>query len=289
MKDNFQVKRHGKFKEVWRRLKKSKTAMFGLVVLSIFILAAIFAELLIPYSVALKQNIPIRLQGPSAEHWFGTDGYGRDLFVRILHGSRRSLSIGLIATASSLFVGLIFGAAVGYYGGAFDNVVMRIMDTLSAIPATLMALAIVAALGSNMVNLIIAISIARIPAFVRIIRAAILGVVDLEYIEAAHAGGAGDFRIIMTHILPNIVGTLIVQTTMTTAQLIMRAASLSFLGLGILPPEPEWGALLSEAREFMRPAPHLMVFPGLAIVLSTLSLNLLGDGLRDALDPRLKS
>jgi peptide/nickel transport system permease protein len=289
MSDKIQFKRQGKLKEVWRRLKKNKTAIFGLVVLSIFIFSAIFAELITPYSAAIKQNIRQRMQGPSAEHWFGTDGFGRDVFARVLHGSRKSLPIGFIATFASLSIGLLFGGAVGYYGGKFDTVVMRFMDILQAIPATLMALAIVAALGSNMTNLIIAISVSRIPAFVRIIRAAILGVVDLEYIEAARAGGAGDLRIIIKHILPNIIGTLIVQTTMTTAQLIMRAASLSFLGLGIQPPDPEWGSLLSEAREFLRPAPYLMVFPGLAIVLSTLSLNLLGDGLRDALDPRLKS
>ena len=289
MKGNRDFKKQGKIKEIWRRLRKSRTAMIGLVILILFILAAVFAEQIIPYKAAIRQNIRERMQGPSASHWFGTDGYGRDVFARVLHGSRRSLSIGVVATALSLGVGLVLGAAVGYIGGSFDNVVMRLMDILSAIPATLMALAIVAALGSTMTNLIIAIAIARIPAFVRIIRAAILGVVDLEYIEASRAGGAGDFRIILTHILPNIAGTLIVQTTMTTAQLIMRSASLSFLGLGIQAPEPEWGSLLAEAREFLRPAPYLMVFPGLAIVFSTLSLNLLGDGLRDALDPRLKS
>ena len=289
MKGNRDFKKQGKIKEIWRRLRKSRTAMIGLVILILFILAAVFAEQIIPYKAAIRQNIRERMQGPSASHWFGTDGYGRDVFARVLHGSRRSLSIGVVATALSLGAGLVLGAAVGYIGGSFDNVVMRLMDILSAIPATLMALAIVAALGSTMTNLIIAIAIARIPAFVRIIRAAILGVVDLEYIEASRAGGAGDFRIILTHILPNIAGTLIVQTTMTTAQLIMRSASLSFLGLGIQAPEPEWGSLLAEAREFLRPAPYLMVFPGLAIVFSTLSLNLLGDGLRDALDPRLKS
>jgi len=289
MKGNRDFKKQGKIKEIWRRLRKSRTAMIGLVILILFILAAVFAEQIIPYKAAIRQNIRERMQGPSAGHWFGTDGYGRDVFARVLHGSRRSLSIGVVATALSLGAGLVLGAAVGYIGGSFDNVVMRLMDILSAIPATLMALAIVAALGSTMTNLIIAIAIARIPAFVRIIRAAILGVVDLEYIEASRAGGAGDFRIILTHILPNIAGTLIVQTTMTTAQLIMRSASLSFLGLGIQAPEPEWGSLLAEAREFLRPAPYLMVFPGLAIVFSTLSLNLLGDGLRDALDPRLKS
>lgn len=289
MKDYSNFKRQGRFKEIWRRLSKSKTALFGLIVLTIFILSAIFAEQIIPYESAIKQNVKVRLQGPSTEHWFGTDGYGRDLFARVLHGGRRSLAIGFLATAGSLVVGLVLGCIVGYWGGAVDNIIMRLMDTLSAIPATLMALAIVAALGTNMTNLIIAIAIARIPAFVRIIRASILGIVDQEYIEAAYAGGASSLQIILNHIIINVSGTVIVQTTMTTAQMIMRAASLGFLGLGIQAPTPEWGTLLSEAREYMRTSPYLMVFPGLAIVFSTLSLNLLGDGLRDALDPKLKT
>ncbi|MEA4849590.1 MAG: ABC transporter permease [Clostridiaceae bacterium] len=289
MKDYSNFKRQGKFKEIWRRLIKSKTAMLGLIILTIFVLAAIFADQITPFNAAIKQNVKIRLQGPSMEHWFGTDGYGRDLFARVLHGGRRSLAIGFISTAGALVVGLILGCIVGYWGGTIDNVIMRVMDTLSAIPATLMALAIVAALGTNMTNLIIAIAIARIPAFVRIIRASIMGIVDQEYIEAAYAGGASSLQIILNHIIINVSGTVIVQTTMTTAQMIMRAASLGFLGLGIQAPTPEWGTLLSEAREYMRTSPYLMVFPGLAIVFSTLSLNLLGDGLRDALDPRLKT
>lgn len=289
MKDYSNFKRQGRFKEIWGRLTKSKTAMFGLIVLTIFILSAIFANQIVPYEAAIKQNVKIRLQKPSSEHWFGTDGYGRDLFARVLHGGRRSLAIGFISTAGALVVGLFLGCIVGYWGGAIDNIIMRFMDILSAIPATLMALAIVSALGTNMKNLIIAIAIARIPAFVRIIRASILGIVDQEYIEAAYAGGASSLQIILNHIILNISGTVIVQTTMTMAQMIMRAASLGFLGLGIQAPTPEWGTLLSEAREYMRTSPHLMVFPGLAIVFSTLSLNLLGDGLRDALDPRLKT
>lgn len=282
-------KKNSQFKEVWRRLRKRKTAVFGLIVLIILILTAIFAEQIIPYSKALKMSPKERLQPPSAQHWFGTDGYGRDLFARILHGGRRSLVIGFSATAGALFFGWVIASIVSFYGGMVDNVVMRIMDIISSIPMTLMALAVVSALGPSLQNLIIAIAFARIPTFARIIRSSMLSVVDMEYIEAARAGGAGGLRIVLKHITPNVSGTMIVQTTMSTAQLILIAASLSFLGLGVQLPTPEWGALLSEAREYMRTAPYLMVFPGIFMILTSLSLNLLGDGLRDALDPKLKS
>lgn len=284
-----QRKKRSQFKEVWRRLKKSKPAMFGLIVLSLLILTAIFAEQIIPYKKALEMNAAIRLKPPSLEHIFGTDAYGRDLFARVLHGGRRSLLIGFGATAGALFFGWIIASIVSYYGTRVDNLLMRLMDIIAAVPMTLMALAVVSALGPTLQNLIIAIAFARIPTFARIIRSSMLGVVDAEYIEAAHAGGAGALRIILKHITPNVSGTMIVQTTMATAQLILIAASLSFLGLGVQLPTPEWGALLSEAREFMRTTPYLMVFPGIFMILTSLSLNLLGDGLRDALDPKLKS
>lgn len=284
-----QRKKRSQFKEVWRRLKKSKPAMFGLIVLSLLILTAIFAEQIIPYKKALEMNAAIRLKPPSLEHIFGTDAYGRDLFARVLHGGRRSLLIGFGATAGALFFGWIIASIVSYYGTRVDNLLMRLMDIIAAVPMTLMALAVVSALGPTLQNLIIAIAFARIPTFARIIRSSMLGVVDAEYIEAAHTGGAGALRIILKHITPNVSGTMIVQTTMATAQLILIAASLSFLGLGVQLPTPEWGALLSEAREFMRTTPYLMVFPGIFMILTSLSLNLLGDGLRDALDPKLKS
>lgn len=282
-------KKNSQFKEVWRRLCKRKTAVFGLVVLLILIITAIFAEQIVPYSQALKMNPKDRLQPPTAQHWFGTDGYGRDLLARVLHGGRRSLVIGFSATAGALFFGWIIAAVVSFYGGMVDTIVMRVMDIISSVPMTLMALAVVSALGPSLENLIIAIAFARIPTFARIIRSSMLSVVDMEYIEAARAGGAGPLRIILKHLTPNVSGTMIVQTTMSTAQLILIAASLSFLGLGVQLPTPEWGALLSEAREYMRTAPYLMVFPGIFMVLTSLSLNLLGDGLRDALDPKLKS
>lgn len=282
-------KKQSQLREVWRRLKKSKPAMFGLVVLLILVITAIFAEQIIPYSRAIDMDASNRFQSPSLQHLFGTDAYGRDLFARVLHGGRRSLVIGFSATAGALFFGWIIASIVSYYGNVVDSLLMRVMDIISAVPMTLMALAVVSALGPTLTNLIIAIAFARIPTFARVIRSSMLGIVDSEYIEAAHAGGAGALRIILKHITPNVSGTMIVQTTMTTAQLILIAASLSFLGLGVQLPTPEWGALLSEAREFMRTTPYLMVFPGIFMILTSLSLNLLGDGLRDALDPKLKS
>lgn len=286
---NKKRKRQSRSGEIWRRLKKSKTAMFGLVVLSILILSAIFAEQIVPYSKALDIVPAERLQPPSLEHIFGTDAYGRDLFARVLHGARRSLSIGILATAGGLLFGWMIAAVACYNGGRVDNVVMRLMDMIASVPMTIMALAVVAALGPTLENLIIAIAFARIPTFARIIRSSMLTVVDTEYIEAAHAGGSSALRIVLKHITPNVSSTMIVQTTMSTAQLILIAASLSFLGLGVQLPTPEWGALLSEAREYMRTTPYLMVFPGVFMILTSLSLNLLGDGLRDALDPKLKT
>lgn len=289
MKKQSSAKKKGRLKEVWRRMKKNKPAMFGLVVLTILLLATIFAEQIVPYSAALEMDVVNRLQPPSAEHWFGTDGYGRDLFARVLHGGRRSLAIGFLATAGSLVCGVLIAAVATYYGNKVDSIIMRFMDIIAAVPMTLMALAVVSALGTSLTNMIIAIAFARIPLFSRVIRSSMLGISDMEYIEAAHAGGASPLRIILKHMIPNVSGTIIVQTTMATAQLILIAASLSFLGLGIQLPEPEWGALLTEAREFMRTTPHLMVFPGIFMIFTSLSLNLLGDGLRDALDPKLKS
>lgn len=289
MKEKNTAKKQSQFKEVWRRLCKSKPAMFGLFVLVVLLLITIFAEQIVPYETALKMNVKERLQLPSAAHIFGTDGYGRDLFARVLHGSRRSLAIGFLATAGSLVCGLTVASVCTYYGNKVDAIIMRVMDIIAAVPMTLMALAVVSALGPSLTNLILAIAFARIPTFARVIRSSMLNIADMEYIEAAHAGGASPARIILKHMIPNVSGTIIVQTTMTTAQLILIAASLSFLGLGVQLPEPEWGALLTEAREFMRTTPHLMIFPGIFMILTSLSLNLLGDGLRDALDPKLKS
>jgi len=282
-------KKKGQAAEVWRRLRKSKTAMFGLIVLILIILVAVFADVICDYEeLAIKQEMSNRLQGPSAEHWFGTDSYGRDIFARVVHGARISLVIGIAATVGSVLISGILGSICGYYGGKVDNILMRVLDMFMAIPPELLALAIVASLGPNMVNLLIAVTISRIPPFTRVVRSSILSVIDQEYIEAARACGTKDREIILRHVLPNAMGPIIIQATMGVGRMILTAAGMSFIGMGVQPPTAEWGQMLAEGREFMRYAPHITIFPGLAIVLTSLSLNLLGDGLRDALDPKLK-
>lgn len=282
-------KKESQAKEVFRRLRKNKAAMIGLVIICIFVLFAIFADFVSPYEAGITQDSANRLQPPSGQHIFGTDGYGRDVFTRVLHGARISLTIGIATTLSALFFGGILGAYAGYYGGKADEIIMRLLDTVMCIPGLLLALSIVASLGSGLGNLLVAIGISNIPPFARLVRSVVLTIVDNDFIEAAVACGTSDWRIIRRHVLRNAIGPIIVQATMSISGMILMAAGLSFIGLGITPPAPEWGSMLSEAREFLRRAPYLMFFPGMAILLSALSLNLLGDGLRDALDPRLKS
>ena len=274
---------------VWRRFKKSPTAMVGLVIVSVILFCAVFADLIVPYEAGIKQVLEERLQGPSIAHPFGTDDLGRDLFARVIHGSRSSLALGICTTLVAALIGGFLGGLAAYYGGRVDSVIMRFMDVLNCIPSTLMSLSIVAALGPGVRNLIIAITVSRVPTFVRVIRSAVLNIVNQEYIEAAKAGGVRDLRNILRHVYPNAMSPIIVQCTMSVSQLILQAAGLSFLGMGVQPPAPEWGSLLNSAREFMRTAPHLMIFPGIAIILAAMAFNLIGDGLRDALDPRMKS
>lgn len=281
-------KKESRLLDTWSRLRRNVGAVIGIVILLIFFLGAIFANQICPAELVTTQNAVIRLQGPSAEHIFGTDAYGRDLFARVLYGSRISLTIGLFTAFFSLILGGILGAAAAYYGGQVDNIIMRIMDIFSAIPGTLLALAIVAALGASMMNLLIAITISSVPGFVRLIRSTVLTVVESDYVEAARACGTRDGRTILRHILPNAIGPIIVQTTTSISGMILQASGLSFIGMGVQPPTPEWGAMISEAREFMRQKPYLMIFPGVCIILAALSFNLIGDGLRDALDPRLR-
>lgn len=288
-KEIVKTKKRSQSADVWKRLKKSKTAMIGLVLIVMFLGMAIFAGVIADYEdSALKINVKERLQSPSSEHWFGTDEYGRDIFARIVYGTRISLFVGVISVGIALSIGGFLGAVAGYYGGRLDNIIMRLLDVLLAIPTILLAITIVAALGASIINLMIAVGISNIPGFARVVRAAVLSVRDQEYIEAARAIGAKDHTIIIKHVLPNSMAPIIVYATLKVATAIMATASLSFIGLGVQPPTPEWGSMLAGGRAYIRDQMSLVLFPGLAIVLTVLSLNLIGDGLRDALDPKLK-
>ncbi|MCL2044289.1 MAG: ABC transporter permease [Treponema sp.] len=278
--------------DIWRRFRKSPAAMTGMVIIIILILTAIFADLITPEGLDYQDMdrtflTPMTRSGDML-HVLGTDNLGRDLLTRIIYGTRTSLQIGFIVVSISMVAGIILGAIAGYYGGVSDNIIMRVVDILLAIPNILMAIAIAAALGPGMVNVMIAVGIGSIPGFARVVRAAVLTVRDNEFVEAARAIGGSDFRIITRHILPNCMAPIIVQSTLGLAGAILSAAALSFIGLGIQPPVPEWGYMLSQGRRFIRDYPYLSLYPGLAIVIVVLALNMLGDGLRDAFDPKLK-
>lgn len=286
---NTSSKKRSQWREVWRRLKRNKMAVLGLVILVILVLMAIFADFIADYdTVVIKQNLAQRLQAPSAAHWLGTDEFGRDIFARLVHGTRVSLKVGIIAVGISIVIGGVLGAVAGFYGGKLDNIIMRIMDIFLAVPSILLAIAIVSALGPSILNLMLAISISSVPGYARIVRASVLSIRDQEFIEAAKAIGASNTRIIFRHIIPNSLAPVIVQATLGVASAILSTAGLSFIGLGIQPPAPEWGSMLSGGRQYLRYAWWVTTFPGVAIMITILSLNLLGDGLRDALDPRLK-
>ena len=290
MKTNGTMKKRSQLSLIWHRLRRNKLAMLGLVMMTIILMLALCADWIADYDkVVVGMNMLERLQTPNAKHWFGTDGYGRDVFARIIHGSRLSLSLSIISMSIAVAVGSLIGAIAGYYGGKIDDYLMRLMDMLLAIPPMLMSISIVAALGRSMVNLMLALALAYMPVFARVIRSSILSVKGQEFVEAAKACGTSDARIIMRHIVPNAVGPIIVQATLAMGSAILTISSLSFMGMGIQPPQPEWGTMLYEGRDLIRTSPYLVVFPGIAIAVSVLSLNLLGDGLRDALDPRLKN
>ena len=283
------IKKKSQFVEVWKRLCRNKTAVLGLVIVALLTLMAILSPILIDYETqVIKTNYSEALQAPSADHWFGTDEMGRDILLRVMYGSTVSLSIGVVTVAVSLTVGLILGAAAGYFGGKTDMIIMRIMDIFLAIPGTLLAICIVASLGNSIPNLVIAQAVSSIPTFSRVVRGAVITARDADYVEAARAIGAKDATIIFHEVLPNSLAQIIVQTTLQVASVILSIAGLSFIGLGIPAPRPEWGAMLSGARAYIRDYSYMCLFPGLAIMTTILSLNLLGDGLRDALDPRLR-
>ena len=280
-------KRRSPFADVMLRLAKSPLAMFGLAIIFVLVFCAIFAEMISPYS-PIKQDLMHMFETPSSAHWLGTDEFGRDILSRLIYGARVSLQVGFIAVGIALVIGGMLGAVSGYYSGRLDNCIMRVMDVLLSIPQTLLAIAIVAALGPSLMNLMIAVGISAVPTYARIVRGSVLSIRSMEFIEAARAAGSSDLRIILKHIIPNSMAPIIVQSTLGVASAILNAAGLSFIGLGIQPPNPEWGAMLSGGRQYIRDFPHMTLYPGLAIMLTILALNFLGDGLRDALDPKLK-
>lgn len=273
--------------DVWRRLRRNRAALIGVIWLGILILAAVFAPYITKYDYA-EQDLPSAYMAPCAEHWLGTDHLGRDLFSRLAYGGRISLVLGIVCVAISwAFAGPI-GALAGFYGGRVDNVLMRFIDLFQAIPGFLLSVSIAAALGSGMFNCMIAVGIGSIPPCARLLRGAILPIQNMEYIEAARSIRASDARIIFRHILPNVLAPVIVSITMSIAGALLMSASLSFIGLGVQPPSPEWGAMLAASRKYLRKYAYMAIVPGLAIFSTTLALNLIGDGLRDALDPRLR-
>ena len=275
--------------ETWRRLLKNKGAVIGLVFLALLVVAAIASGFIYDYDTDIIEiNMSQALQHPSAEHWFGTDSLGRDIFARVLYGARYSLIIGVGSVAIGLLVGVTLGSIAGFYGGVVDQIIMRFVDVFYSIPNIMIAVVIVSLLGTSTVNLLIALSFTCATSFTRIARAAVMTIRDQEYVESAYAMGLPTWKLILKHIIPNCLSPIIVQVTLLIGTTIIAASSLSFLGIGVPQPAPEWGAMLSEGRQHIRDASYICIVPGLAIMFTVLALNLLGDGLRDALDPRMK-
>ncbi|MFN8638575.1 MAG: ABC transporter permease [Dehalococcoidia bacterium] len=283
----FESQERGRFTEFAGRFAANRAALIGLAVLVLMATSAILAPVLAPYDPLVADRLAAR-EAPSAAHWFGTDEIGRDVLSRLMWGGRYSLPTGFVPVLIAGLIGTLVGLVAGYFGGLLDNVLMRIVDVMMAFPGLLLAIAIVAVLGPSLTNLMIAIGAFSVPLYARLIRGSTIAARHLTYVEAARALGARDSRIILVHILPNVVAPLIVVTTLRVATAILAAASLSFLGLGAQPPNPEWGAMLNSARRFIREYWWMSVFPGLAITVVALGMNLVGDALRDVLDPRLR-
>lgn len=282
------IKKNTQFKSVMKRLCKNKLAMLGLVIILMFLIMAVLAPILAPYGYA-EMNMAAMHQSPSGTHWFGTDQLGRDILSRIIYGARYSLSLGLISIIAGNLIGIAIGSIAGYFGGIVDTIIMRLIDIVQSIPGMLLAVIVSTVLGPGFVNTIIAMSIGAIPMAVRLIRAQIMSIRKEEYLEAATSINCSKARIIIHYLLPNTYSPLLVSATMGIGNTIMSAAALSYIGLGVQPPLAEWGAMLSDARNFLRQYPHELVFPGLFIMITVLALNLFGDGLRDAMDPKLKN
>ncbi len=272
-------------KLVWRRFKSNRAAVVGAAFMALFLALAAFAPLAAPYD-PIVQDLYNRLAAPSFDHPFGTDDFGRDILSRVIYGTRISLRIGVVCVLIALVAGTAIGLVAGYYGGVIDQILMRLMDLVLAFPSILLAIGIVAVLGPGLENAMIAIGVVAIPQYARLIQASTLTVRESDYVQALRALGAKDLRILGTAILPNCMAPLIVQATLSLATAILDAAGLSFLGLGAQPPTPEWGAMLSGGRELILSAPWVLTYPGIAIFITVLAFNLLGDGLRDAFDPR---
>ncbi len=272
--------------DTWRKLTRNPGAVLGLIVLAIIVLATIFAGVIAPYDPIAQNTQEIR-QAPSLSHYFGTDTFGRDVYSRVLYGGRQSLPVGLIAVGIAGVVGVLTGLAAGYYGRWVDTITMRMVDIMLAFPGILLAMSIVAILGTSLFNLMLAVGIAAIPEYTRVVRSSVLSAREAEYVTAARVSGGSNSRIMLKHIFPNILPPVIVLATLGMAGAIILGSTLSFLGLGIQPPTPEWGNMMSDGRTLMRHFWWVSFFPGLAIMLTVLSINLIGDGLRDALDPRL--
>lgn len=283
-------KKRSMWQEMWRNYKKNPSAMVGLAVIIIIVIVAIAAQFIYDYNIDIvQQNVKERFMEPgTAGHLLGTDNYGRDELTRILYGAKYSLAVGIVSVAISCLVGSSLGLIAGYYGGVIENIILRVCEVFMGIPSVLLGIAIMSAFGQSLFVLMLAVGLVYVPMFARTARAAVLPVREEEYIEAARVSGVNDFKIIFGHVLPNSLSPIIVQVTMGVANGILSASFLSFLGLGVPVPAPEWGAMLSSGREFIRDYGYLTTFPGLAIMITVLAINLMGDGLRDALDPKLK-
>lgn len=275
-------------KDFFNQLRKNRFAMIGIIIIIFFVLLGLFAPLLTPYGYK-EQVLSDRLLPPSSEHLFGTDNLGRDIFTRIAYGARLSLQIGFFAVSGALFFGTLLGLIAGFYGRWIDMVISRIFDILLAFPSILLAISVVAILGASLQNALIAIAIVNVPIFGRLVRSQVISLREEEFVMAARAQGLKNGRIIFHHILPNSLAPIIVQSTLGFGTAILDAAGLGFLGLGAQPPAPEWGKMLADSREFIQIAPWTLIIPGLAIMLVVLGFNLIGDGLRDILDPKMKN
>ena len=281
------LRKRSQARDTWARFCRNKLAMLGLVIVVVIVLSCVFANVISPYDPA-KQNLSERFLMPSIQHLFGTDNYGRDLFTRVLYGGRISLLVSIMAVAISLVLGVLLGATAGYFGGLYETIVMRVMDVMMAIPGLLLAVSISAMLGTGVLNTAFAIAITGAPTVARLVCASVMTIRNMEYVEAARARGATNARIILRQILPNTLSPLIVDCTLRVSANIMQISSLSFIGLGVQPPTPEWGSIMNLGRDYIATFWPLITFPGIMIMLTLFGFNMMGDGLRDALDPKMK-